>query len=124
MEPHLQQCAQLNAIMSNLARRLPHNKFVKVSASDAADTLSADVLPTVIVFKAGEQIRTWVRFLDQLGPLNEDAVTAWMLKEKVLTLDEEQLERMTTAYEGRMEQFQAVQLVDPALLRKLTEILK
>jgi hypothetical protein len=124
MEPHVQLCAQLNAILTNLARRLPYNKFVKISASDAADTLSADVLPTLIVFKGGEQVRTWVRFLDQLGPLSEDAVTAWLLKEKVLTLDDEQLERMTTAYEGRIEQFQAVELVDPVLLRKLTEILK
>ncbi len=69
-------------------------------------------------------MRTWVRFLDQLGPMSEDAVTAWLVKEKVLTLDDEQLERIASAFEKRIEQFQTVQHVDPGLMRQLTEILK
>jgi ribosome maturation protein Sdo1 len=87
--------------------------------------LSDDVLPTVIVFRNGEQIHTWVRFADQIGGvISEEAVTAWLLKEGVLTLDDEQRERLMTAHEKRIEKFKSAQLIDPELMRKLTEILK
>ncbi len=126
MEPHLQECAMLNAVLSNLARKMVHNKFIKVSASDAeVASLSEDVLPTLVVFRNGEQIHTWVRFLDQIGGvLNEETVTAWLLKEGVLILDDEQREKLMTMHESRIEKFKRAQLIDPDLMRKLTEILK
>lgn len=95
-------------------------------ASDAeVASLSEDVLPTVVVFRNGEQTHTWVRFVDQIGGVvSEEAVTAWLLKEGVLALDDEQRERLMQAHEGRIEKFQRAKLIDPDLLRKLTEILK
>lgn len=83
------------------------------------------MLPTVIVFRGGEQIHSWVRFLDVIRPVNEDTVTAWLLREKVLTLDEEQQEKMQEAFEGKSFDFdKAVQLVDPKLIMALTQMLR
>ena len=123
-ENHVKECAILNGIFSALARKLAYTKFVKILSSDAVD-LPDDVLPTVLVFKGGEQIKTWVRFIDVIRPLNEDTVTAWLLKEKVLTLDEEQQERLSISFEnGEFDFDKTVQLVDPKLLLSLTQVLR
>ena len=119
----LELCHRLNSIFSSLAVKLAYTMFCKVSAADASESLSVEALPTVIVFRGGEQIRTWVRFDVPLKPLNEEIVTAWLLKEQVLTLDDEQRDKLTV--DGKAFNFDdAVQLIDPTLLRKLTEILR
>lgn len=45
----LPACIKLNAILHNLARKLPMNKFVKMTAADVSDAMTVETLPTVVV---------------------------------------------------------------------------
>lgn len=118
-------CVKLNAVFSSLARKLPFNKFVKMIASDAMEeVLTAETLPTVVVYKGGEQIKTWVRFADALKPMTDDTVTMWLLKENCLLLDDEQRDRLSSMLENGTFNFdRVVQLIDPKLLMSLTQLL-
>lgn len=119
------QCTQLNTILQSLARKLPLNKFVKMTASEASSTLTPETLPTVVVYKGGEQIKTWIRLGDALRPMNDDTVSMWLLKEDCLTLDDEQRERLASLIEGGTFDFdRTVQMVDPKLLLQLTQLLR
>lgn len=49
----------------------------------------------------------------------------WLLKENVLTLDEEQKERLSVAFDNESFNFdKTVQMVDPKLLLALTQVLR
>ena len=124
-EPHVVECVKLNSVFMSLARKLPFNKFVKMSASEVmGDVLTPETLPSVLVYRGGEQIKTWIRFADALKPLTDDIVAMWLLKENCLLLDDEQREHLSSMLEnGNFNFDRVVQLVDPKLLMKLTQLL-
>ncbi|XP_024407263.2 phosducin [Desmodus rotundus] len=68
-EDGIKGCDALNSSLTCLAAEYPMVKFCKIKASNtgAGDRFSADVLPTLLVYKAGELISNFISVAEQFA---------------------------------------------------------
>lgn len=71
-EPTLSACEVLNRRLENVARSMAHVQFLRLQVSQASSDFDPIVLPTLMVYRAGDLVHNLIRVPDEL-PCGYDA---------------------------------------------------
>ncbi len=58
---------KVNQYLQQLAIKYPHTKFLKIMSTETSDTWDDITLPSLLVYKDGDLIKTFIRIQDRLG---------------------------------------------------------
>jgi len=77
-------CTKLNLCLEALAPRFPHVRFCRVRSTEAMKGYSRAGLPTIIVYKAGDMVSSFVKVTDSIGALTDVSVAQFLAKQGIL----------------------------------------
>jgi len=77
-------CTKLNLCLEALAPRFPHVRFCRVRSTEAMKGYSRAGLPTIIVYKAGEMVASFIKVTDSIGALTDVSVAQFLAKQGIL----------------------------------------
>ncbi|KAL6066550.1 hypothetical protein QOT17_009533 [Balamuthia mandrillaris] len=74
-------CVRANYVLEELARKHPDVKFLKIPANEAKRDWDEVALPTLLVYRKGENYAQYVRFIDDIGyEFDEDDLEAFLIR--------------------------------------------
>lgn len=76
-------CVKLNLCLEALAPRFPHVRFCRIRSTEAVKGYSRAGLPTIIVYKGGEMVHSFVRVTDMMGPITDLSVAQFFTKQGI-----------------------------------------
>jgi len=84
-ENDVASCTKLNLCFESLAPRFPHVRFCRIRATEAVEGYSRAGLPTIILYKGGKMVASFVKVTSQIaGEINDLNVSQFLAKQGVL----------------------------------------
>lgn len=94
-QKYVDECMKLNRIFSQLSKKYSTTKFFKIISTEAISRYDDIALPTVLIYKGGEQFATLVRFTDNFGKnFNESSVAYFLAKSGFIDIDKNEMEEL------------------------------
>jgi len=98
-ENNLEACVRTNLALEKMAPQFPHVHFVRIRRTEAMPNYSTNGLPTLLVYRNGKLIHSFIRLTDLVGKakFNEVDLAKFLASKNVLRLAGEELTSTTTS---------------------------
>jgi len=83
-ENDVKACTKLNLCFENLCKSFPHVRFCRVRSTEAIPGYKRVGLPSLIIYKGGDMVKSFVRVTSSIGPITDLSVAQFLAKQGIL----------------------------------------